>query len=130
MAVCIFTRALLEGREIEIFGDGRQLRGMTYVDDVVRANLLATVKDCVGEIFNIGGGSSITMNELIRQLEIMTDVKARINYGVMAKGDARNTQAEITRAQRVLGWNPEVDTQVGLERAVASIKEFYGSGAN
>lgn len=79
-AVCIFTRALMEDQEIRVFGNGEQLRGMTYVDDVVRANLLAAERECVGEVLNIGGGTSITVNELIAHLERITGRKARITY--------------------------------------------------
>jgi UDP-glucose 4-epimerase len=124
-AVCIFTRALMEDQEIEVFGDGEQLRGMTYVEDVVRANLLAAEKECTGEVMNIGGGTSITVNQLIADLERITGRKARVRYTEQAKGDARNTLADISRAERVLGWKPEVDTGAGLERTVASIKSFY-----
>ena len=54
-AVCIFARALLEGRAIRILGDGEQLRGMSYMDDVAAAILVAAERDCEGEILNVGG---------------------------------------------------------------------------
>lgn len=129
-AVCIFTRALLEGQEIQMFGDGEQLRGMTYVEDVVRANLLAAEKECVGEVINIGGGASITVNQLIAHLERITGKKARLSYVEQAKGDARHTLADITRAGRMLGWKPEMDTVTGLEQTVLSIREFYYPPSN
>ena len=124
-AVCIFTRALIEENEIQMYGDGEQLRGMTYVDDVVRANLLASHKNCVGEIFNIGGGSSITMNQLIVHLEGLTGKKAKVQYLKPVKGDARHTLAEITKASELLGWVPDVGVEKGLSKVVDSIREYY-----
>lgn len=124
-AVCIFSRALFEGDEIQIFGDGEQLRGMTYVEDVVRANLLAAEKPCVGEVFNIGGGTSITVNQLIDHLQRFTGKSAKLSYLEAIKGDARHTLADISKAQKVLGWNPHMEIADGLARTVASIRKFY-----
>jgi nucleoside-diphosphate-sugar epimerase len=124
-AVCIFTRALLDGRPIEVFGDGEQLRGMTYVEDVSRANSLACDADCTGETINIGGGTSNTVNQLISHLEQITGKKADVTYIDQAKGDARNTLADITKAERILAWRPEMEISTGLEKTVASIRDFY-----
>lgn len=65
MATHKFVRAILKGDEITIFGDGMQTRDFTFVDDVVKANILAAESDSVGEIFNIGGGSRISVSNLI-----------------------------------------------------------------
>ncbi len=124
-AVCIFTRALIEENEIQMYGDGEQLRGMTYVDDVVRANLLASHKDCVGKVFNIGGGSSITMNQLIVYLEELTGKKANVRYLESVKGDARHTLAEITKASESLEWVPNIEVEKGLSKVVDSIRKYY-----
>jgi nucleoside-diphosphate-sugar epimerase len=124
-AVCIFTRALLAGEQIRVFGDGEQLRGMTYVDDVVEANLLAAEKDCVDHVFNIGGGSSITVNRLIHDLEEITGLLAKVSYVECVEGDARHTLADTTNARNYLGWKAQVETEVGLERCVASIRDYY-----
>jgi UDP-glucose 4-epimerase len=124
-AVCIFTRALLDGEEIPLFGDGCQQRGMTYLDDVVRANLHTLDSECIGATINIGGGSSVTIGQLIALLEAITTRKARIRYLDPVKGDAQHTFADIAMARQVLGWTPRTDLQAGLERTVASIREYY-----
>lgn len=124
-AVCLFTRALIDGQEIAVFGDGEQLRGMTYVDDVVHANLLAQSGDCVGEVMNIGGGTSTTVNELIQLLESITGKQAKVRFGDTVEGDTRHTLADITRAGEVLGWRPQMDLEEGLRRSVASIEDYY-----
>ena len=127
-AVCIFTRALLEGRAIRILGDGEQLRGMSYVDDVAAAILVAAERDCEGEILNVGGPDGITVNQLVGQLEEITGERARREYVGQAKGDARHTLADIARAERLLGWRPATSVAAGLERTVASIRAYYRSG--
>jgi nucleoside-diphosphate-sugar epimerase len=124
-AVSLFVSALMQGRAIRVFGDGEQLRGMTYVDDVARANMLACEADCVGETFNIGGGSSITVNQLIGHLQTITGKKAELNYVDHAKGDALNTLADIAKAKREMGWQPEMETTVGLDKTVSSMGAIY-----
>ena len=124
-AVSLFVSALIQGRAIRVFGDGEQLRGMTYVDDVARANMLACEADCIGETFNIGGGSSITVNQLIGHLQAITGKKAELNYVDHAKGDALNTLADIAKAKREMGWQPEMETTIGLDKTVSSMGAIY-----
>jgi UDP-glucose 4-epimerase len=123
-AVAIFSHALLEDRPILIFGDGEQLRGMTYVDDVVRANLLASQMDCVGEALNIGGGTSITVNELIGHIEKIIQKKAQKKYIEAVKGDARHTLADISKARQILLWEPETEIFEGLKNTIYSIRKI------
>jgi nucleoside-diphosphate-sugar epimerase len=127
-AACLFTRALLEDREITVYGDGNQLRGMTYVDDVARANLLALERDCVGGTFNVGGGSSVSVNQFIAGLESATGCRARVRHEEGPKGDAKDTQADISLAHAGLGWEPRTDLVEGLRQTVASVRDYYGDG--
>ena len=127
-AVCLFTRALIEDKEIQVFGDGEQLRGMTHVDDVVTANLLAQQADCVGQVINIGGGTSTSVNDLIRMLETIVGKRAKVCHGETVHGDARDTLADNSRARRILGWQPEVGLEEGLREAVASVRDYYYVG--
>jgi UDP-glucose 4-epimerase len=76
MAIHKFVKAILNGDEITVFGDGTQTRDFTYVDDAVEANILAAENDSVGEVFNIGGGSRISVNRLIKMMEDITEKKA------------------------------------------------------
>jgi UDP-glucose 4-epimerase len=69
MAIHLFIRAILDGEEITVYGDGNQTRDFTFVDDVVEANVLAAMSGSRGEVFNVGGGTRISVNELIMVME-------------------------------------------------------------
>ncbi len=122
MAIHKFVRALLKGDEITIFGDGNQTRDFTFVDDAVEANILAANNDVVGEVFNIGGGSRISVNKLIGEIEDITGKKARIKYIEKQKGDVRDTWADVSKAEAKLNWNPKTGITEGLERFIKWIK--------
>jgi len=104
--------------EIAVFGDGTQTRDFTFVDDAVEANLLAAENDLVGEVFNIGGGSRISVNGLITMIEDTTEKKAKIEYIEKQKGDVRDTLADVSKAEEMLNWNPGVNIKEGVKRFV------------
>jgi len=123
MAFHKFIKAILERREIKIYGDGNQTRDFTYVDDVVNANLIAMKSKITGEIFNIGGGSRITVNKSVEILEKLIGKKADIKYIEMQKGDVRHTSANITKAQKMLGYEPCAGIEKGLPKEIGWIKD-------
>jgi nucleoside-diphosphate-sugar epimerase len=125
MCICIFSRAIFSGEEIQVFGDGEQSRGFTYVSDVVNANLKAAESAHVGEVMNISGGGRITINALIKKLENIIGKKANLRYEAFAKGDVMHTQADISKAEKLIGYKPEKDFDEGLAETVASVKAFY-----
>ena len=118
MAIHKFVKAVLKNEEITVFGDGTQTRDFTYVDDAVEANILAAESDSVREVFNIGGGSRISVNELIKEIEDITEKKANINYIEKQKGDVRDTWADVSKAKKVLGWKPKTNIEEGLKRYI------------
>ena len=118
MAIHKFVRAIFDDDTIPVFGDGTQTRDFTYVDDVVEANLLAAKNDLVGEAFNIGGGSRISVNELIKKIEKIIGNKAKVEYVERQKGDVRDTWADVDKAEKMLHWAPKVNINSGLERFV------------
>ena len=126
MAFCRFARAILAGEPIRVFGDGEQSRGFTHVSDVVEANLAAVEKPCVGEVFNIGGGTNLTVNEVIGCFEEITGRKAIVEREETQKGDVRHTMADVTKAKRLLGWEARKPFMEGLTELVDSVREFYG----
>ena len=118
MAIHKFVKAILNDDDILIFGDGEQTRDFTFVDDAVEANILAANNDVVGEVFNVGGGSRISVNELIGMMENIIGKKAKVKYIEKQKGDVRDTWADVSKAEAKLNWNPRVNINQGLKRFV------------
>ena len=126
MAFHIFIKSILKDRPITIFGDGKQSRNFTHVDDIVKANLLAAESDVTGEIFNIGGdGERIELNDTIALMEEIIGKKAKKEYREMAKGDVRHTSADCSKAKNLLNYEPEVEFKEGLKREVEFLKKIY-----
>src|SRR5262245_134716 len=110
-----FTRlafALAEGRPFDLYGDGEQTRGWTYVSDVVSATLLAMAG---GEgTYNVGGGAEASMREAIAILERVSGRRLELREGPPVPGDQRRTRADTTRIRDELGWQPQVSLEDGL----------------
>jgi len=114
-----FVTKLLANEPITVYGDGEQSRDFTYVGNVVEANLLALrAFEVSGNVCNIGCGEHITLNKLIRLLEEILGVKSNVNYAAPKPGDVRHSLADITRARRLLGYEPKVMVKEGLSRTV------------
>jgi len=122
MAIHRFVRAVLNGEEITIYGDGEQTRDFTYVDDVIKATLLAADSDLVGEVLNIGGGTRMSVNELIKKIEKITGKKAKLEYVEAEMGDVKDTLADVSKAKETLNWKPRVKIEEGLERYVSGLR--------
>ena len=125
MAIHKFVRAIFDDDTITVFGDGTQTRDFTFVDDAVEANLLAAENDIAGETFNIGGGSRITVNELITKIEKIAGNKAKVKYVEKQKGDVRDTWADVSKAKKELSWEPRVNIDKGLRRFIKWYEEKY-----
>jgi nucleoside-diphosphate-sugar epimerase len=112
-----FVAAMLAGQPITVFGDGQQVRGNTYVADCVEATSLA-IGATPGETYNVGGGETIALWEVIQKLEALTGRRADINRQAPRSGDQRSTFADTTKLTRHLGWRPKVGLDEGLARQV------------
>lgn len=118
LAINKFVNAVLNGQEIVIYGDGLQTRDFTYVDDVVRANLIAADSAIVGRVYNIGGGNRVSVNDLIKYIESTLGRAARVRHIEKQKGDVENTWADVSRAKIDLSWEPQVRLPVGLTKYI------------
>jgi len=118
MAINKFVTAIMEEKPIILFGDGSQTRDFTYVSDIIEANLCAVVKETREPVFNVGGGSRITVNELIKELEKNCGKPAQITYVEPQKGDVQDTLADIQKAKNVMGWKPRISIREGVKRYV------------
>ena len=119
MAFRRFIEAALAGRPIVVYGDGGQTRDFTYVDDVVRANLLAMTAPVEDEAVNIGGGRRVSLLEALEVIGAATGRRLRIDRRPPRPGDVRHTGADGTRAEALLGYRPKIDLATGLAAQMA-----------
>ena len=118
MSIFRFIQWIDQGVPIELFGDGSQSRDFTYVDDIA-SGTIAALKPVGYEIINLGGGNQpISMNTVIATLEELLGKKAKINYRDFHKADLKSTWADISKAKNLLGWEPKISLQEGLENSV------------
>jgi nucleoside-diphosphate-sugar epimerase len=114
-----FITALLEGRPPTVHGDGGQTRDFTYVanavDGVLRA---AEVPGIAGEVFNVATGGRVSLNELLARLQRIVGANVAAERGPVREGDVRDSQADIEKARRTLGYEPSVSLDEGLRRTV------------
>jgi UDP-glucose 4-epimerase len=116
MAFARFMQALVDSEEIEVFGDGEQTREFTYVSDAVEGTVKAAGADVTGQVFNLGGGSRVTVNRVLSTLEDISRIKVRRQNLPAALGDPRHTGASINLARERLGWEPRVSLREGLTK--------------
>ncbi|WP_135829017.1 NAD-dependent epimerase/dehydratase family protein [Halorussus halobius] len=112
--VNVFFRQAASGGPLTVEGDGEQTRDFVHVSDVVQANLLAATTDRVGEPFNVGTGRSVTVNELAETVLDVTDSDAEITHVDPRPGDIRHSEADVSKAERALGYDPSVSLEAGL----------------
>ena len=117
----LFVEALLQGRRPTIFGDGMQARDFTYISDVVAANLAAMeapAARCAGRVFNIAGGQSVTLLEILETLGRLLEVAPDPEFAPPRAGDVRRSQADASAAERDLAFSCAVGIEEGLRRTV------------
>ncbi|MEX1248610.1 MAG: NAD-dependent epimerase/dehydratase family protein [Anaerolineales bacterium] len=117
MSMFRFVQAISEERPIQLFGDGEQTRGFTYIDDIARGTILA-LKPVGYEVVNLGGHESISINKLVAMFEKALGKKAIIEQMPMDKADMLANWADVSKAGRLLGWEPQVGLQDGVQRLV------------
>jgi nucleoside-diphosphate-sugar epimerase len=113
-----FIQAALQDRPIVVYGDGEQTRDFTYVTDAVEANWLALQPSAVGEVLNVGGGSRVSVNQVLGTLEEILGRPIQREHRSAQPGDVRHTWADTSRARDLLGFAPQVSLREGLAREV------------
>jgi UDP-glucose 4-epimerase len=114
MAFHRFIRAGLEGESLRVLGDGHQSRDFTYVGDVVQATRSAAERGVPGEVYNVAGGSRTTVLEVIEILGRLLDVQLQVEHEEVARGDARDTRADTSKAAHDLDYSPAFALEAGL----------------
>jgi nucleoside-diphosphate-sugar epimerase len=125
MAFYRFLLAQLEGRTITIFEDGNQTRDFTYVDDIVNGTIRASKKGKPGLTYNLGGGSRISINEVLTILKEVTGKAPDFKYSEKQKGDMRHTFASTERAHQDFGYSPQITLPEGLKREYEWLQDLY-----
>jgi nucleoside-diphosphate-sugar epimerase len=112
-----FMLAVIQGKPPIVYGDGEQSRDFTYIDNVVDETLLACERPgASGMVFNGGTGVKVTINQVLKMLEKITGRRIQAKYEPPRNGDIRDSQADISLARTVLGYQPRVDFEEGLRR--------------
>lgn len=119
MAIHLFTDRIYRGEEITMFGDGTSRRDYTFIDDIVKGVLACRTADYSYEIFNLGRSDTVTLADLIRKIESALGRKARIKRLPHQPGDVEQTFADISKARRMLGFEPATSIDDGLARFAA-----------
>jgi nucleoside-diphosphate-sugar epimerase len=124
MAFSRFISSLLRNQEISIYGDGKQTRDFTYVSDAVEATYQAALAPSTNQVFNVGGGSRVSLLDVLSMLGEVTQEKPRIRLTEAQAGDVRDTAADTQRARQLLGYQPRVSLRAGLLSQVDFEREF------
>ena len=119
-----FIKALLQDQPLKVFGDGHQSRDFTYVANVVHGNLLAmSAPGVAGQVFNLALGGRTSLLELVAHLEALSERRAQVALLPPRAGDVKHSQADITRAKDLLGFETVVTVEEGLARALAYYRQ-------
>lgn len=118
MAYYSFTKAILEGRPIEVYNEGKLKRDFTYIDDIVNGIVSAIEKPGKNELYNLGNNTPVEVNAFIAILEKLLNKKAEKHFLPMQKGDVTSTFADISKSQKELHFNPSTSIENGLEKFV------------
>ena len=122
--ISLFIKALLAGESPVIHGDGRQTRDFTYVANVVDGVLGAAAAEGVaGEVINVATGGRISLLELVRAVQVVLGSEVAPTHGPARAGDVKDSQADIFKARKMLGYEPTVSFDEGLRRTVDYFEE-------
>lgn len=124
MALFLFTKAILEGRPIEVFNQGKMKRNFTYIDDIVDGVLLALEHPAPYEIYNIGNSRAEELMDFVREIEKNLGKKAVINLKPMQPGDVAATIADIEKLSK-LGYRPKTNIDVGIKKFIEWYRGYY-----
>jgi UDP-glucose 4-epimerase len=116
-----FITQMLNGEQPTIHGDGEQSRDFTFIDNVVEANLLACkrpAEEVAGKVFNVATGQRIDLNETFKLLKKITGFKGEVKHGEDRAGDVKHSLADLSQAEKHLGYKPKVNFEEGLRRTV------------
>ena len=124
MSIFRFVYKIMKGEPVEIYGDGTQSRDFTYVDDIAEGTIKA-LKPLGYEIINLGGNNPHSLKEVLELIEKYLGKKAEVVYKDFHKADLKATWADISKAQKLLGWSPKVPLEEGIKRTVEWFRQNW-----
>jgi len=127
MALFLFTKAILENKPIKVFNYGKMKRDFTYIDDIINGivSSLNKVSKLGYEIFNLGCSSQVKLMDFIKAIEEELGKKAKKNMLPLQAGDVLQTYADVSKAKRLLGYQPKVKIKKGVKKFIKWYKEYY-----
>lgn len=126
MALFLFTKAVLEGKTLPIFGQGKMRRDFTYIDDIVSGVIAAIDRNDPYEIYNLGGGKTEELMDYVGAVEKACGKEGKKEFLPMQQGDVVATSADISKARKVLEFDPKTHIDVGVPNFVKWYREYYG----
>jgi UDP-glucuronate 4-epimerase len=126
MALFLFTDAILSDRPINVFGHGKMQRDFTYIDDIIAGTIASIDKNYPEEIFNLGCGRKEELMDYIAMIEKACGREAKKEFLPMQPGDVVTTEADITKARKMLGYEPKTKIQEGVPRFVEWYRKYFG----
>ncbi|MCL4159472.1 UNVERIFIED_CONTAM: hypothetical protein GTU68_064352 [Idotea baltica] len=117
-------RSALTDNTFYVYGDGEQTRDFTYIDDIVDANIAASTAEENGLVVNVGGGSRVSLNSVLKEIDSIVGGRLKLEYQERQTGDARDTSASIEAAAKSLGYNPKVSLSDGLRAEASWLEEL------
>lgn len=122
----LFINSLLSDRKVKIYGNGKQTRDFTYVDNVVQANIKIMMcnKNIAGEVFNVAVGKSTSVNEILNKISNILQIKPSIRYLPPRKGELQNSLADISKIKKIIDYTPETNINKGLTKTIEWFKKL------
>jgi UDP-glucuronate 4-epimerase len=125
MALFLFTEATLKGKPLNVFGEGKMQRDFTYIDDIVAGIIASIDKNYDCEIFNLGCGRKEELMDYIGMVEKSLGMEAKKNFMPMQPGDVRSSLADVSKAKKMLNYEPKTTIKDGVPKFVAWYREYY-----
>ena len=125
MALFIFTKSIIEGKPINVFNSGDMQRDFTYISDIVNGFISAIDKKYKFEVFNLGSGRTVKLENFIKLLEDSLGEKAIKEYLPLQAGDIPSSLSDISKAREMLGYNPKFDIANGIDEFVSWYRNYY-----
>ena len=125
MALFKFTKNIILGKEIEVYNKGEMFRDFTYVEDIVTGVVNSYEKGYDYEIFNLARGETVKLMDFIKAIEEAVGKEAKIKFKELQPGDVLRTDGDISKARRMLGYEPKTGVEEGVKRFVEWYKKYY-----